>query len=152
MVHWNLPSNPQNLEQREGRINRYKCLAVRRNIAKTFGSKFFLWDDMFQEAKRVLKQAYPEMVPFWFLPLDHAVFKEKQIEYIERIVPIYPMSEEKARYHRLIEILSMYRLTMGQPRQEELLQLLKGKVTKEQTKKLLFDLSPYHRLSDLKTL
>ena len=42
-------------------------------------------------------------------------------------------------------ILSLYRLTMGQPRQEELLQLLEGKVTKEQMKELLFDLSPFNR-------
>jgi len=35
-MHWNLPSNPIDLEQREGRINRYKCLAVRQNIAENF--------------------------------------------------------------------------------------------------------------------
>ena len=38
MIHWNLPSNPQNLEQREGRINRFKCHSVRRNIAKLYAS------------------------------------------------------------------------------------------------------------------
>lgn len=145
MIHWNLPSNPQNLEQREGRINRYKCLSVRRNIAKAFSEKF-TWDEMFDEASQVLKQDYPEMVPFWFLPLDNELFKDRNdIEFIERIIPIYPMSEENGRYQRLIGILSLYRLTMGQPRQEELLQLLKGKVTKEQMKELLFDLSPYSR-------
>ena len=145
MIHWNLPSNPQNLEQREGRINRYKCLSVRRNVAKAFADKF-AWNEMFDEACRVLKQDNPDMVPFWFLPLDNEIFKDrKDIEYIERIIPIYPMSEENGRYQRLIGILSLYRLTMGQPRQEELLQLLEGKVTKEQMKELLFDLSPYSR-------
>ena len=39
IVHWNLPSNPVDMEQREGRINRYKCLAIRRNIAKFFGNE-----------------------------------------------------------------------------------------------------------------
>lgn len=29
IVLWNLPSNPVDLEQREGRINRFKCLAIR---------------------------------------------------------------------------------------------------------------------------
>ena len=66
------------------------------------------------------------------------------LEYIERIVPLYPMSVDEIRYKRLIEVLSLYRLTMGQPRQEELLQLLEGKVTKEQMQDLLFDLSPYN--------
>ena len=54
------------------------------------------------------------------------------------------MSIDEVRYKHLIDVLSLYRLTMGQPRQEELLQLLEGKVTKEQMKELLFDLSPYN--------
>ena len=29
VMHWNLPSNPIDLEQREGRVNRYKCLLSR---------------------------------------------------------------------------------------------------------------------------
>ena len=88
-----------------------------------------------------------EMVPYWFLPLNDQVFEGRtDLEYIERIVPIYPLSEEYGRYHRLIAVLALYRLTMGQPRQEELLQLLEGYVTKEQMQQLLFDLSPYNRL------
>ena len=33
IVHWNLPSNPVDLEQREGRVHRYKGHAVRKNVA-----------------------------------------------------------------------------------------------------------------------
>ena len=69
----------------------------------------------------------------------------KDLEYIERIIPIYPMSEENGRYRRLIEVLSLYRLTMGQPRQEELLQMLAGKVSDEDIEKLLFNLSPFKK-------
>ena len=32
LVQWNLPGNPVDLEQREGRIHRYKGHAVRRNV------------------------------------------------------------------------------------------------------------------------
>ena len=32
VMHWNLPSNPVDLEQREGRINRFDGLVVRRNV------------------------------------------------------------------------------------------------------------------------
>ena len=39
IVHWNLPSNPVDLEQREGRVHRYKGHAVRRNIAKQYGDR-----------------------------------------------------------------------------------------------------------------
>lgn len=144
MIHWNLPSNPQNMEQREGRINRYKCLSVRRNIAKLY-SETFKWDDMFGKASTELKGDNPEMVPFWYLPLNDEHFKGIETEKIERIVPMYPMSEDESRYSRLIKVLSLYRLTMGQPRQEELLQMLEGKISQDQIKQLLFDLSPFNR-------
>ena len=144
MIHWNLPSNPQNMEQREGRINRYKCLSVRRNIAKLY-KKIFKWDDMFAKASEELKGDNPQMVPFWYLPLNDEHFKGIETEKIERIVPMYPMSEDESRYSRLIKVLSLYRLTMGQPRQEELIQMLEGIISQDQIKKLLFDLSPFSR-------
>ena len=144
MIHWNLPSNPQNLEQREGRINRYKCLSVRRNIAKLYRN-IFLWEEMFHKATDELKGYNSEMVPFWYLPLNDNRFKDFDPERIERIIPIYPMSEDESRYSRLIKVLSLYRLTMGQPRQEELLQMLDGKISQEQIKQLLFDLCPFNR-------
>ena len=58
---------------------------------------------------------------------------------------MYPMREENERYRRLIGVLSLYRLTMGQPRQEELIQLLAGRVSIGQMNDLLFDLSPFSR-------
>lgn len=145
MIHWNLPSNPQNMEQREGRINRFKCLAVRRNIAKLY-KNIYSWDKIFEKAKEELKQDNPDMVPFWYLPLNDEMFQavNEPLEYIERIVPMYPLSEDKSRYERLIKVLSLYRLTMGQPRQEELIQLLDGKLNKEEMDSLLFDLSPFN--------
>lgn len=160
IVHWNLPSNPVDLEQREGRINRYKCLAIRRNVAKFFGDRSFankekdIWENMFDEADKQWRKDsstdYSEMVPYWCLPKEIIREQYDKLEYIERLVPLYPMSIDELRYKRLIEVLSLYRLTMGQPRQEELLQLLEGKVTEEQMHQLLFDLSPYNRL--LKTI
>lgn len=144
MIHWNLPSNPQNMEQREGRINRYKCLSVRRNIAKLY-AETFKWEDMFSKASTELKGYNSEMVPFWYLPLNDEHFNGIKTEKIERIVPMYPMSEDESRYSRLIKVLSLYRLTMGQPRQEELLQMLEGKISQNQIKQLLFDLSPFSR-------
>ena len=148
IVHWNLPSNPVDMEQREGRINRYKCLAIRRNIAKFFGDKY-TWNEMFAEADKQWRKEssfdYSEMVPYWCLPKEIIRSEAEKLEYIERLVPLYPMSIDEVRYKRLIDVLSLYRLTMGQPRQEELLQLLEGKVNKEQMQQLLFDLSPYNR-------
>ena len=145
MIHWNLPSNPQSLEQREGRINRYKCLSVRRNVAKLY-PETLSWNDIFSKASRELRGSSSEMVPYWYLPVDNAAFRGIRLEKIERIVPMYPFSEDESRYDRLIKVLSLYRLTMGQPRQEELLKLLAGCLARPDAMKLLFDLSPYSRM------
>ena len=47
---------------------------------------------------------------------------------------------------RLIDVLTWYRMTLGQPRQEELLNLLKNMhLSDEQHKELTIDLCPYNR-------
>ena len=149
IVHWNLPSNPQDLEQREGRINRYKCLAIRRNIAKIFPD-IYDWDKLFdsanEEVRKQFGKRYSEMVPNWCLPTEWLHDSNIDIEWIERIVPQYPMSSDIDKYHRLIDVLSLYRLTMGQPRQEELLEMLETlRLDDNQIRQLLFNLSPISR-------
>ncbi|MBD5132400.1 MAG: DEAD/DEAH box helicase family protein [Clostridiales bacterium] len=149
IVHWNPPSNPQDLEQREGRINRYKCLAIRRNIAKIFPD-IYEWDKLFDiandEVRRQFGRRYSEMVPNWCLPTEWLHDPNIAIEWIERIVPQYPMSNDVDKYKRLIDVLSLYRLTMGQPRQEDLLDMLESQHLEEkQIRQLLFNLSPISR-------
>ena len=151
IVHWNLPSNPQDLEQREGRINRYKCLAIRRNLSKMYPD-IYSWDELFRRANADVRSEfggrYSDMVPSWCLPTEWIDSNKDRIEWIERIVPQYPMSSDVDSYRRLIEVLSLYRLTMGQPRQEELLEMLESQhLDREQIKQLLFNLSPINRLS-----
>jgi hypothetical protein len=141
IMHWNLPSNPIDIEQREGRINRYKCLAVRQNIAhKYFAEK--TWDKMFEKAARSEKGKYPDLVPYWCLT-DGEAAKVK----IERIVPMYPLSQDCLKYNRLIKVLSLYRLTLGQPRQEELIELINKEITGPIDKNLFMNLSPYDKLN-----
>lgn len=66
--------------------------------------------------------------------------------HIATFVPMYPMSKDEVNYERLIKILSLYRLTLGQARQEELLEYL-FKEFKETSglKKLFIDLSPFSK-------
>ncbi len=144
IVHWNLPSNPIDLEQREGRINRFKCLAIRHNIAKRYGNITFkndIWNEMFDEAAKKEKQSCSsDLIPFWGLSNDNNMVK------IERVVPMYPFSSEVSSYERLIKILNFYRLTLGQPRQEELLEFLIAKTPDpEKLKNLFFNLSPFYK-------
>ena len=142
IMHWNLPSNPIDLEQREGRINRFKCLAIRQNVARKYGSIDFksdIWTEMFAAAQAEKKPGQSDLVPFW-------CFGEGQEVKIERIVPMYPMSKDGISYERLIKILSLYRLTLGQARQEELLEYLFRECDDPaELKKLFIDLSPYSK-------
>lgn len=144
IMHWNLPGNPIDLEQREGRINRYKCLAIRQDIAQQFAGRSFsedVWQELFQMAAaedRGPEQS--ELVPFWCLG------KGQKVK-IERIIPMYPISKDEVNYERLIQVLSLYRLTLGQARQEEIVNYLmeNGFRDDKYLQKLFIDLSPYNR-------
>ena len=48
---------------------------------------------------------------------------------------------------RLINILLVYRLTLGQPRQEELIHSIRIDKTEEELKDLFINLSPYYKQS-----
>ncbi len=147
VMHWNLPGNPVELEQREGRVNRYKCLAIRQNVAKEYGNIEFqtddIWEEMFDAAAKAEEgNGHSELVPYW-------CFGKNQSVKIERIVPMYPVSKDEATYERLIKILSLYRLTMGQARQEELLDyMFKEFEDDEELKELFINLSPYSKQRD----
>lgn len=143
IVHWNLPSNPIDIEQREGRINRYKCHAIRQNIAKRYGDIQFkqnVWYEMFAMASQKEKaKGGSDLVPYW------GVVPSADMVRIERIVPMYPFSRDVSVYERLIKILSLYRLTLGQARQEELLRYLFESSKTEDFKELFMHLSPFYR-------
>ncbi len=119
VVHWNLPGNPVDLEQREGRVHRFKGHAVRRNVALTHAgaalqtSSDDCWSAMFAAAKSDCP-GQNDLTPYWVYAPDGGAS-------IERYVPAAPLSREAARYARLLRTVGAYRLVMGQPRQEDLL-------------------------------
>ena len=145
IVHWNLPTNPIDLEQREGRINRYKCHAIRQNIAHKYGETIFqsdLWHEMFRRAlDDQRKSETSELIPFWCLSKQD---DESTPYKIERVVPLYPLSKDSARYERLMKILSLYRISLGQARQEELIDYLFDEGFEDMSE-LFMNLSPYFR-------
>jgi hypothetical protein len=124
VYHWNLPSNPVDLEQREGRVHRYKGHAVRRNVAKAVGLGAFMvrewsdpWDGLFAKAAEVRPAGANELIPYWIFETDSGWS-------VERRVPLLPLSREIAQLARLKQMLAIYRLAFGQPRQEDLLEYL----------------------------
>lgn len=124
LVHWNLPSNPVDLEQREGRIHRFKGHAVRRNVANQRGPEgirewvfgFDIWDQLFELADRAARaDGVDDLVPHWIMPGPYKV---------QRYVPALPYTREVETFRRLRYQLATYRVAFGQPRQEELLSML----------------------------
>ncbi|GAB3488115.1 DEAD/DEAH box helicase [Flexivirga lutea] len=118
IVHWNLPGNPVDLEQREGRVHRYKGHAVRKNVAAEFASAAVEsgcrdpWAAMFEAAQAAKRDGESDIKPFWVFTGDAA---------IERYVPAMPLSRELQQYRRLQRTVGAYRMVIGQPRQDDLI-------------------------------
>ena len=130
VVHWNLPRNPVDLEQREGRIQRYKGHAVRKNIAKAYGlgglrngwnRRGDPWSFMFELARSRRPVDANDLVPYWIYELEGGAS-------FERHVPVLPYSKEEPHFRQLKRMLAVYRLVFGQPRQEDLLEYLVDRV------------------------
>ena len=143
LVHWNLPGNPVDLEQREGRVHRYKGHAVRRNVAAMHGEAALaswrqgddLWTLIFEQANQAARVADdPDLVPHWIASGDCRV---------ERHVPLLPYAREVEAFGRLKRQLAAYRVVFGQPRQQELIALLeRADFSVTQLRELTIDLSP----------
>lgn len=151
VVHWNLPSNPVDLEQREGRVHRYKGHVIRRNIALNYGlsavktgeSLIDPWQQLFDRAVEDRPKEVNDLVPFWvYEPVDCAIQPYK----IERQIPVLPLSREIGRIEQLKRSLVAYRSVIGQPRQQELLEFLAAHVDEgeleEFVREAMVNLSP----------
>ncbi|MFO1228065.1 hypothetical protein [Roseateles sp.] len=141
IVHWNLPTSPVDFEQRDGRIHRFRNHAVRRNLARDWGSTALHevpgragWDWMFERATAAVQvlgadaggmrpswvyregdSAAPRPTPGWMIEAMGAPAR------IERHVPVIPHSRDEARLRRMSMAVGMYRMLFAQPRQEDLL-------------------------------
>jgi hypothetical protein len=131
IVHWNLPSNPVDLEQREGRVHRYKNHAIRKNLAAGYGLSHVSsetadpWESLFEVATNERDEDATDMVPYWIYPLEGGAK-------IERHVPALPLSRERERISALKRSLAAYRMVFGQARQEDLLSYLLARFTEEE--------------------
>lgn len=143
IVHWNLPTNPVDLEQREGRIHRYKGHAVRRNVSNSHAVRALRtmesnpWEWAFEAARAERPIDQDDLVPYWLYP-GPAV--------IERYVPALPFSRDAERYAHVRRQVTLYRMAFGQPRQEDLIAYLQQQVGQEEAERLAglvrIDLSP----------
>lgn len=122
IFHWNTPANPVDFEQREGRVDRYRGHAVRKNVAAKHGSAVLAtwapgnpWDRLFDAATEYQLE-FGDFTPGWAYPGPHK---------IERHVAPFLLSSDQARYDKIKQDVALYRLTFGQPRQGDMLELLR---------------------------
>ena len=144
VVHWNVPSNPVDFEQREGRVHRYKNHAVRKNVAADHRDALRIdglhdpWSQVFTAAEQARTET-SDLIPYWIYPRAGGAF-------IERHLPSLPLSTDEARAARVKRSLVVYRLAFGQSRQEDLLGYLLATLNEEQIKDALenlrIDLTP----------
>ncbi len=142
ILHWNLPSNPGSLEQREGRIDRFNSFAVRRGVSNYSyqSTDIHPWDSLFLAATRKYPQLQKKtggLFPNWIGRGKHGM--------INRCVMPYALSREASRYEQLLEDLALYRLALGQPDQEGLVAALreKGARASNNLRKFFVNLSPF---------
>lgn len=151
VVHWNLPANPVDLEQREGRVHRYKGHAVRKNVATRHAAAALVraaegdsddpdpWSRLFACASQERVRGSSELIPFWVYALPDGAA-------IERHVPALPLSRDLDRLTALRRSLAVYRMVFGQPRQEELVEFLLERLPEDRISGVLgelrVDLSP----------
>ena len=143
-MHWNLPANPVDMEQREGRVHRYKGHAVRRNVAKRHAAAL-AHDGCVDPWARLFEMAAAEasdssgLVPYW-------VYTAEGGAVIERHVPALPLSREADRLPALRNSLALYRMVFGQPRQDDLVEFLRQRVPADvlenRLDRLKLDLTP----------
>lgn len=157
VAHWDLCPSPVELEQREGRVHRYGGLMVRRRLGSLLGREVFKahkdrtkteswlehgtrpsspWTQLANLANAQYGEADPRgMSPWW------------QLEGAEvtRYIFQLPLSRDVARFDMLREQRLIYRLALGQPNAEDLLQTLArgSEATQVTIRELALDLSAY---------
>jgi hypothetical protein len=122
VAHWDLCSGPLDLEQREGRIQRFGGLVVRRKLAQVLGSATLSliklkhvspWVGIAEAAEKDLSDA-SGLSPWWYLPAAG----------VTRYIFELPQGRDAVRFERLREQRLIYRLALGQPNQEDFINIV----------------------------
>jgi uncharacterized membrane protein YkvA (DUF1232 family) len=168
IVHWNLPSNPVDLEQREGRLNRYNCYSIREMISRDYPlsstggynrlktapsppeyedsiSRGLPWRWIFDsiEAQPMSDQSFKQgLYPHWIY-----VPRAGKLEILRRHLLFYSNSKDSLKYKRLKRDLALYRLVFGQPRQEDIVRKIRERLGDEVDEKLLHEYLPIYMIN-----
>lgn len=123
LLHWDLSSNPVDIEQREGRIRRYGGLSIRRHLTKRLWNKGIHIPHLtspWAKLEKIAEKKYTDdagLSPWWICEGAD----------VKRYIIDLPASEQKHRLELLRKQRFLYRLALGQPNQEDLLEVLSAK-------------------------
>jgi hypothetical protein len=120
LLHWDLCSSPLDLEQREGRIQRFGGLSVRKALVDTLrahalksnGADASPWLRFAKHAAEEFKDDASGRSPWWSCPG----------EAIDRLFVVLPQSRQITRFDRLSRERWLYRLALGQPHQQDFIE------------------------------
>ena len=125
VVHWDLPGSAVDLEQREGRIDRYAGLSTRlaavaqhmpERKAVPFGGS--PWETLARRAGSSTDDGLGGLSPWWV----------SNGARVDRMVFDLPISESRAQLERLKAQRLLYRLALGQPNQADFLRALESRL------------------------
>jgi len=120
LLHWDLCASPLDLEQREGRIQRFGGLSVRSALAGRLrqrtlddaGEKTSPWVLLAKYADQEFCHDLSGRTPWWSCP----------DEKIDRLFIVLPQSRQTNRFDQLSRLRWLYRLALGQPHQQDFIE------------------------------
>lgn len=120
VLHWDLCSSPLGLEQREGRIQRFGGLSVRRTLAENLGRptlretghKLSPWACLANQADKKFGDDASGRTPWWSCPGER----------IDRLFVVLSNSRQTNRFNQLSRQQWVYRLALGQPHRQDFIE------------------------------
>jgi hypothetical protein len=139
LLHWDLCPSPLDLEQREGRIQRFGSFAVRTALANSFRTTVLAeadgrispWSILMEHASKRYTNDDSGLRPWW-------VCDDEQIE---RFFIELPHSRRGQRFLELGRQRLLYRLALGQPHQEDFIESV-SRLPDDGRHRLALNLSP----------
>jgi hypothetical protein len=120
LLHWDLCPSPLDLEQREGRIQRFGGLSVRTAVAGQYGDHALRnggagsspWLVMGEHADGQFSADASGLSPWWSCPGEK----------IDRVFVVMPQSRQTIKFDQLSRLRWLYRLALGQPHQQDFIE------------------------------
>ena len=123
LLHWDLCSSPLDLEQREGRIQRFGGLSIRKALAEQLNTAVYSstsnsgkrespWTLLARLAETAHAHDTSGLQPWWMCKDDHV-----DCHFVE-----LPQSRHELRIKELREKRLHYRLALGQPQQQDFIE------------------------------